>query len=423
MTFVAADSAFFTVSFPDYGSGFESMAQDIIGLEVTEEMDKAIQGSLTLRDDSFLFSRIARNNAEMLIGWGWKRNNFPLQSAFDSDTADVLLRPLERRGLKVRVLSPSGGGSSAGTHTFSCGFMSSGWFGNKEVKVFESGTKGTVVAQILRKLGAVQSYVKFARQNEAYSSESVERQCETDFQFLVRLGREWRCVFRLGFLPSGGLAGIFCEPRELAACPITQALTGAKTNRLTLDWRDGPSPNVLSYNWKNQEGENGAGDNVQVTYVNGQPVIQRFTVKDDVVTTWQVNMARISAKVAEASNMGTAAELTAAAMRADSLEDPSISWAFDMVSQRTAPNGYGYSVTGEMLGEPMATCGTMATLRNGFPDCLRLDPMKKEFSNVVSGNAVRDFWMRKVTHSISRSGYKCGFEIVDNYTQMGLLGG
>jgi hypothetical protein len=92
---------------------------------------------------------------------------------------------------------------------------------------------------------------------------------------------------------------------------------------------------------------------------------------------------------------------------------PQVQKYFRQVDQRTAPNGLGYSVTMNAIGDPSSTPGILARFGEGFPDCLRVGQ--------TSAKPI-DFIVRKVTHQLGMDGYKNALDVVDFYTAFGSSG-
>jgi hypothetical protein len=282
--------------------------------------------------------------------------------------------------------------------------MSKGWFGSPRFAQYSAGTKLSLVEQIMSNMGiaAPNQFVYFDANSDAYSAESVETQSETDFQFINRLAYEWRCLFKMGFDQTGSPYGIFCDFSKLQAVQqgLAQVL-GVSFTLQTISWKSGNAGDLaaISYDWRNMEGENGAGDNVKVSIVNGQPVFQRFTVSGDVVTVETLDTDKVQAYVDAGGQLGPV-------INAQSMQNPAIKQFWASAKQTTAPNGLGYTVNVHMFGNPSLTCGQLVNFNVGFPANLVLSP----------GGSPVQFMVKKATHTISEAGYFTDLEVVDMFT-------
>jgi hypothetical protein len=362
-----------------------------------------VTGRLSFNDPTLLYSRVLRNNAELTLSWGYKKNGAPLESMFSGVTADLFTSKLERRGLKVVVLNPSGEGGQDGSSKFSCGVLSVGWFGTPQFATYDSGTKRSVLSSALERMGVSPAFmfIDFEKALDSYSSESVERQSETDFAFVARLASDWRCVFRLGNTQNGTTFAVFCEYSKVQNMQMTiKNALGVNWGTASVSWRGGDPGDMvaLSYSWKNEEGENGEGDNVRLTYVNGKPTYQRFTVEQGKVLTWTINPELIKEYVRLGKPLGPILD-------ANSFSNRNITQFWTSAEQTTAPNGLGYTVSVRMFGNPTLTAGMLITFNKGFPPCLTL-----------AKGAPIQFLVRKATHTVDDSGYFTDIEVVDLLT-------
>jgi len=258
--------------------------------------------------------------------------------------------------------------------------------------------------------------VSFDRNGETYSSTSVERQSETDWQFLVRLAREWRCVFSLAYNQDGTLTGIFADPKYLPSLGLGSVITGKASPIAEFEWGPGTRANVQEYSWKNNVGINGSGDNVLITYPNGVPTFIKWTAATDTVTTWVIDQDAINEK-RKNTPLEQQAGVISAAMAANSFRDPAIAWAFKQVDQTTAPNGIGYEIALKEIGEPMRTAGQIAQFGPGFPSMLqRTTDANRINAAAISGQPPVAFWNKKVTHTIDKTSYFTDIEVVDTFT-------
>lgn len=407
MTFAGPRNAYFSIAMPQYRAdrtlGNIINQEDILSLSISEEQGKSVQGSFELNDPCQLYAKILRLNAQMQISWGYKANGAPIESLFGAANADLFSKVLERRGLNVLVLNPSGRCDGDGNSRFSCGFLSMGWFGEAKFTTYDTGTKRDCVSAALTRMGAspVNQFVYFDRENDSFSSASVERQSETDFQFLSRLASDWRCILQLGYKPTGETyAAFYGFANADAAWKNIALFSGTPLLSSKVSWKyfDRNDMMVISYDWRNEQGENGEGDNVQIRYVNGQPIYQRFTIENEQVVTWILDTEAVTQYVKAGNSLGPI-------LSKDSFNDPEIKQFWKSSTQTTAPNGLGYTINLHMLGNPAVQVGMILTFNKGFPPCLCLK----------DGAPIR-FIVRKLTHTISQSGYFMDAEVVDLLT-------
>jgi hypothetical protein len=219
---------------------------------------------------------------------------------------------------------------------------------------------------------------------------------------------------------------VFCDPKYLPNFPIAPAVCGAASASGIFEWGAGTRGNVRSYNWKNNAGINGSGDNVVLTYPNGQPTYLRYTAATDSVQTWVIDQQAIDKAMNDPNTDASAkTAIVQAALAAPLVTDKGINWAFKMVDQQTAPNGIGYEISMSLIGDPMTTAGMMAQFGPGFPSMFRRDDGTPKSQTGLAGlgpGAVPTglppvaFWLRKVTHTIDKASYYTEADVVDTFT-------
>lgn len=403
------DSSFFTVDFPDSVGTFAQ--KDALSISVTEEDGKQLQGSIVLKDQNQAYSRILRLGMRVLVTWGYKSKDTTLNTLVDQTSADVFTKPLTRLGVSGFILNPSGTADASGAYTTTCNFMATDWRGKYTIASYEQGTKKEIVQTVLARMGVVLQEVDFPRMGDVYSTGYAERQMETDFRFLSRLAREWHCVFRIGTDSMGIKHAVFLDPKKLEGSNVLKVISGG-IGRPIFEWGVlASAPNVLSYHWESQEGENGVGDNVQYTMVGGVPVMNRYVATQDKVVAWKLNEQMVTDEIARiAATQGAAAVADRVIAINQTRDFESVKKYFTPIEQTTAPNGSGLKVTGKTLGDPTLTAGQLVTFGKGFPDILR----RKEDTAV-------DFMLRKITHTLDMKGYFTDFEAVDFFTAKGLV--
>lgn len=405
MTFNAQRNSFFTIAMPQYTMGLTMNAispDDVISLSVVEELGKSIQGSLELNDPEQMYARILRLNAQMQISFGYKALGVPLQSMFSEKAADSFTSYLERRGLNVIALNPSGSCGADGLSKFSCGFLSQGWFGEVYQKEYTSGSKFDCVSDTMTNMHSPINlqYIHFPTSGDKYDQNSCERQFETDFQFLNRLASDWRCTFHMGFTPDGRTFGMFySEDFTEDASHWLFIMHGIPITSHVISWKyidEGSSDmQAISYDWRNEEGENGEGDNVQIKYVNGAPVYQRYTMVNDKVALQTLDMDRVAKYAKDHPDIMPV-------INAVDFKSQVIQQFWTSSETTTAPNGVGYTISIHMFGNPALVAGTIVTLNKGFP------------SNLTTHNSKNiKFIIRKITHTVSMQGYFMDLDVVD----------
>ena len=414
------DGAFFSVICTD---GIVVIDQkDVVSLTVVEEMDKACTGTLKLHDPNFTYARSLRNFRHLLISWGYVQSGIPTSIG---EITDIISGGMQRRGLNVIIQSPSGSAEN-GTHYYNCNFIDIDTMNLQQQKVYEAGTKGTVITEAMFRLGVLFPEVQFAGMTQTLGGGVSVRQTESDFRFLVRMAREWRCFFRVGRSPVGLLVGCFIDPYLLSTSQTVKALTANLSGLVVLNYNAGTQSNVISYTWQCHEGEGGVGDGVMLQWVNGEAVPIRYTIEQETVKTWRLNEGRVQAAIQNGSLVDAAnvvGEIVSAA------DFASVKKYFDAVDQTTAPNGYGYTINCHCLGVPFCAPPTLIQFGYGFPDRLRYpsDLPGVVIANPTSMQAIvgaipspipspNVFYLRQVTHTITKAGYFTDLEVVDVYT-------
>jgi len=398
------DSSFFEIQSPDVSIDDLIMTKDLISLTIVEEMGKLPVGTIQLYDPNFIYARILRTGVSVNLAWGYKNADVSVQQNLANIlNLDEFKGTIERRGLQMMCLQPSGGASVNSLVHFNANLMAIGLRGEDQVRVFRSGTKGSVVRQVLTEMGVAIQDVRFERQLEVITSETEIRQWESNFAFLTRMAsREWRTLFSMNYTPSGKLAAVFIDPWLIGTSAYQKFVTGGSGGSNYLDYK-GQVSNVISYNWTNNEGEQGQGQNVRMLIVDGKATFVRYVVQDDKVITYQLRPDRIKE---EFDRKGTdSGFLGQTELLKDflSVKDfVTIERFFDPIEEKTAPQGLGYKVNARMFGNPMITASNIAKFGQGFPDQI--------------GSSSTKWYIRQVVHTINRDGYFMEVEIADAYT-------
>jgi hypothetical protein len=164
----------------------------------------------------------------------------------------------------------------------------------------------------------------------------------------------------------------------------------------------GEISNVISYNWKSNESENGVGSNVQLDFVDGRVVLRRFVAEQEKVITYRLRPERIKEAIADVEGDGIAAQTQVVKDLLSTNDFEDIKHFFDPYESTTAPQGFGYRITAQQIGNPLVMPPNQIIINNGFPDRL--------------GGRQAKYYINKVTHNIDKTGYKMSTEIVDVFS-------
>ena len=396
------DTSFFTVESEDLELSSQTMQDNIMSLSVTEEMGKIDSGSFVLNDPNNIYSRILRPGVSLNLTWGYRTWDASLGGGFqDIVSADVLNQNLERRGLKVFITSPSWSAGQDGVLNYSASFLARDMRGEQSIRVYRTGTKADIVAQVMQRLGVTRFDIRFERGVEVTTSDTAVRQWESDFRFLVRYSIEWRSIFKIGYDQEGLLVGMFVDPDKLSSSPFTSWVVGAQRQNQFFEYKQGQG-NVLSYDGRDKSGESGQGANVQIRIVDGQPVFYRYVTEDQTVTAYRLVPERIEQALEDQGLEGGVSAQTELLSNWLSVRDfEEIRRFFEPVESQTAPQGIGYELDLKTLGNVAYATGAIAEFGQGFPDAI--------------GNSQSLFYLFAVTHTINNQGYNCDCKIVDSY--------
>lgn len=390
------DSSFFTVESPDVTLENQDFSKDLISLTITEKTSAMPQGTLQFRDPNHYYSRILRTGARLRISWGYK-NTFSTPDSLIEKTLnfDEVSGDLIRRGYEGFVSSPTGGGSRDGFVTYNCNFTAYRFRGADEPKVYRNIKKKDVISMAFDDLGISLSnrFIDFSLGNDTIEE---ERQYETTYAFLLRKAIDYHAFIHIAFSPSGEPVGYFIDEAKIGSEAITKKILGATGKSNVLGYK-GKLNNVISYTWTSSEAESGAGDNVQLDIVDRQIVFRQYAAEEDSVVTWRLDVEKISEAYSGITTSGELLKLTEELISKNDFEQ--IKHFFTPVESPTAPNGYGYKINAEMIGNPLCIPGNLIRINNGFPDRL--------------GGSQSKWYIQGVTHKIDRSGYFMSVEIVD----------
>ena len=398
------DLSFFTVTSPDIEETEQDLTSKIISLTINEEMGRLPFGTLTLYDPTQVYTRILRNGLKMDITWGYKVfDDGEKTKVLVNLNTDEMTGRRERRGFNAIISSPSGSASQGGQVVYNCNFSSLGFRGDEYSRDFEDMKKKDIVRRVFDELGVSSAFrdIRFQLGEQELSGDTKVRQDETNFQFLVRMSYEWRALFRLGHTPKGEIAGIFIDPDYLNRTYFHDWTTGGKGQSNYFDFM-GAVSNVISYTWKNNEGENGVGDNVQMTMIDGKPTFLRFVQENEKVVAYRLVPERIGEELTKKgleSGIQGQTRLMKDWLNVKDFEQ--IKRFFVPIESSTAPQGFGYEIKAKMIGNPLVSPPTIANFGEGFPERI--------------GNIQTKWYVRKVAHTINNTGYFMDVEIVDAF--------
>ena len=394
------DSSFFTIESPDVTLENQDFAKDLISLTISEKTGMMPNGTLQFYDPKHYYSRILRTGARLRISWGYKKTFSTPDSLlaktlnFDEVTGD-----LTRRGYEGFVSSPTGGGSQDGVVTYNCNFTALGFRGEDTSKIYSSGTKASVIAQAFDDLGisSTKRLIDFSLGNDKVTDDKYVRQDETTYAFLNRLSIEWHALFHVAFSPSGESVAMFIDEAKVGNVQFPAWVLKARGISNVIGYK-GVLNNVISYTWSSSESENGVGDNVMMDIIDSQIVFRRYVAEEEKVISYRLDEKKIQQIYAD-SNLSIL-ELVKKTKELLSKNDfEQIKHFFTPIESTTAPNGFGYSIKAEMIGNPLYIPGSAIVINNGFPDRL--------------GGIQSKWYLQGVTHKIGRSGYFMSIEVVD----------
>lgn len=406
------DSSFFTVESPDVTLKDNNFSKNVLSLTIDERMSALTTGCLEFYDPDDYYSRILRTGVTLKISWGYKK----LDSTPDSLIAkkinfDEISGDLVRRGYQGFVSSPSGEGGQDGVKKYSCNFSAFGYRGDSQSKIYSSGTKKSVVGQAFDDIGIspTMRMIDFSLGNDKVTPDKYVRQDETTFAFLNRMAIEWQSCFHVSFSPAGEPVGFFIDNNKIGSTSMPAWVLAAGGASNAIGYK-GELNNVKSYKWTSSESETGVGDNVRVDIVDGNIVFRRYMAKAEKVITYRLDQKKIQETYKKAADegFGEMINITKELLSKNDFNTLLNEHYFIPVETTTAPNGYGYRIDCEMIGNPLYMPGNRIVIKNGFPDRL--------------GGSQSIWYLRSVGHKIDRSGYMMSIEVVDvfNLSPIGL---
>jgi hypothetical protein len=404
------DSAFFSVSSKDILLPPKGMSEDIVSFTFEEELGRYSTGTLVINDPTHYYSKVLRIGAKLDLSFGYLSPDLSKNASILAiKNPDQLDGGLSRTGVTVYITNPSGSAGPDGRITFNCNFYGYEMLDVKQHKVHSGMTKGILVSNLLSDMGVEMFYINFTQATEILNKNTQVMQRETNYKLLLRLAREWRCIFRISTSPSGGLTAIFISPQYIGQRQISTLMSGAIAgDSIYLDYKKGVA-NVIDYSWKNHQGSSGSGSNVRIiTGPDGKPTFIRYVTKRDKVLAYEFKPERVAEKLKGTTDFTNRAALLKQYLNTRTFAE--IEWAFDPIELSTAPQGLGYSMSVKMLGMPLMSAPLKVLFGEGFPDW---------FTPINPKTHLINYYARKVKHTIDSSGYKMDLDIVDGFTLIG----
>jgi hypothetical protein len=407
------DNSYFTVNI----LGGLNASANIINVSITEEIQKFVTGSITFLDPSYYFTNEFREGTKFQIAWGYKNRSQTLEQA------NLLIKnPTElttqgvRRGQNCIVTTPSWNGDSKGQITYTCQFIGGERDNNTgRKKTYQSGTKYNLINQVFDNLGVASKLINFETMNNQLNTESYHIQNESDFKFLLNLSYEWRCTFKIGYDQAGALCGIFIDNSKVGSSE-TQAfisqITGGVGSTKLFEYGIGSSnPNVSSWNAVRHIGDSGLGDGLRIDMIDGKPVFTRYVVENDTIKAYTLDQQKVK-KFAEEHSQNSN-EILAKALKPTAnldtviFETTKIKDFFTPEIVSTAPQGLGFTVNLNVIGDTAFTPYVSCTFGNGFPPTLR------------NPRDIDKLFIKKAVHNLNDKGYMCNVEVADIITSTG----
>ena len=374
---------------------------DVISFTLCETLGEMTNGSLTMEDDNDVYSRIFVNGMQFSISFGYR--------SFNSFTGPYVTS--FRKDIQCVVASPSGGGQSNGSKTFTVTFYSLDVADRKQYRVFTAeGNRANVISKLLLETGVELENQTISFKKGAYpvDAENQIRQYETSFALLSSLAREWGCLFWISTNAAGQRLGSFIDPTQIAQSGlqyIQQITPGIQP--LELYFNAGPNSNVISYDWQQHIGDGANGDAINIrTDFKGRMIFDRVVVENDKFVAYTLNPDRIEKALDKAGNNGNYTEFVNNLLSQPEF-NKTVKYYFDAAESSTAPQGFGFTITVQMVGDPFLLPYRQVSFKAGFPAALNAHGLSQ------------DFFILKAAHSITKGGYMTSIEIVDSYTLAG----
>lgn len=378
----------------------------MVSFSVTEEVGKLVTGTLTLRDQTGVYSRILRNGLKFELSWGYKAWNVnALLLGANATTSRGI-----RQSVKCLIQTPSGNSDEGGQVIYNVTFYGLEFLNKKQNRVFDRGTRRSMVQQLFQELNVLDTIIDFPDMNQVLRKSNSIRQRENNFSFLFRLAEKFKSSYQIGYKPDGRKIAIFIDDRKIDSASVKRFLAFLTNvdNTKDLFYNAGSASNVKSYSWQHHIGENGQGDGASISRIGGKPIVTRFTVESGSVILWELNNDRVKEYLRSQGSLANEAKAFLNIANATDFQE--VKHLFDPVDTPFAPQGMGFTANVIMQGDPRLTALTKVVFRSGFPA-----PLMQGNSN----KAIIKFFIKKVTHTFNKSEYACTLQVVDTYTLTG----
>lgn len=405
--FYAQDGSYFDVTSDDINSAFRVLNENVVSFNLKEEMRRMNSGSITLHDPNQIYSKVLRAGVKLDIEWGYNQPPIGFRTLSGKINAlnDEIFGISSRSNFVGIIQHPSGGLSQQGQTTYNVNFFGSEYLSQKKYIIHRLNTRYDVIKTAMSNLGIlpVNQFIDFSTATQTLNVNTQIIQRESDFRFLIRLSYEWRVAFRLGYNKSGQPTAVFVDYNKIGNKIYSKVLGHALGgSNIQLEYNK-PDANVLSASWKQNAGTQGGGDNVRIIIgADGKPQFFRFVSQGETVKVYKLVPERIGKELQRAGNFTDRTALLTDWLKTTDFEK--IEKYFDEVDQSTAPQGYGYEINVEMVGNPMVTAPIRAEFGSGFPTILQRQ------NQATSPNI---YYMNSIEHKIDINGYFMSATVMD----------
>jgi hypothetical protein len=412
------DKSYFKVVIPNQGQTFTQATKSIISFSITEEVGKMLTGSVSFYDPIYKYHDILRMGKTLNIEWGYTR---PYIFYDVNESVDQFKGGYKRTGIQAIIQSPSGSGSESGEKIYNCNFIGKEYVAGIKTLVHKGPTYADVIRTVLTNFGVsidpAHCFINFPKGSTKLTADTYVLQYESDWKFLARMSFEWGALFDLSYNAKGEKIAMFAttSSSEYLAYSLirTQSLAGSS---MTFNYMNKVGVNttmVRNFNWQQNGG--GGGDNVQISMIGGQVQIMRYHAETERTVVYKLDSDKMAREM-KAGNTKDQIALLSDWLSTNKFEDliydsKTNKGYFVPVVQTTAPQGLGYTINLKTLGNPMISPPCKVIFESVKDSTKNFPPMFQ--------NTSLSYWIRKVTHTISRSGYECDVEVVDGFTASG----
>jgi hypothetical protein len=406
-------TAFFSIVCPNFDGpnkdAIKMITPDVISFSITEELGKLVSGSLSLRDPSGIYAKFFRCGRKLEISFGyksWNQNIAKLGINISSSRG-------RRQGIHCMVQTPSGAGDEGGQTIYNATFMGLELLKGIKYAVYESQTYADMISQLMQDIDipVENQIIDFSLSKEKISIRKPITQRDTSLSFLHEKANNWNVLFRYGVKPDGTKMGLFVDSVKMKSLIVKgffNSVYGVDDEK-DLYYNCGQLSNIKSFDWQQHIGESGQGDGVSITYVEGQPVFQRYVLESGTVKLYQLNKERVRRATANGANIQKDTEILSAT------DFQQVIKYFDPVNSSTAPQGQGFTVNVKAHGDPFFIPLTKINFAGGFPP-----PLTQSILQEIEGALVH-FYIKKVTHTFTKGEFGSDLEICDRYGANGSM--